>query len=207
MKFVLFVEGDTERALEDFFKRWLDPRLGRPIGIQTVPCKGWANFIKEVPVKVQLHAGRSEVIGVMGLLDFYGPDICSDAGKSIDECYRNAVRFIEEKVNCKGYRQFFAVHETEAWLFSDPNIFPDAVRSVLLKNSSPPEKVFDSGRPPAKQLEEIYSKVQKRSYKKTTDGKNLFSKLDTETAYQKCPHLKELLDEMLRIAREKCTGA
>ena len=113
MKFVLFVEGDTERALEDFFKRWLDPRLGRPIGIQTVPCKGWANFIKEVPVKVQLHAGRSEVIGVMGLLDFYGPDICSDAGKSIDECYRNAVRFIPGVRRPSNWKRFIVKSKSE----------------------------------------------------------------------------------------------
>ena len=35
MKFVLFVEGYTEdKALPKFLKRWLDPRLGKPVGIK-----------------------------------------------------------------------------------------------------------------------------------------------------------------------------
>ena len=36
MKFVLFVEGHTERAIPEFLKRWLDPQLSQRAGIQTV---------------------------------------------------------------------------------------------------------------------------------------------------------------------------
>ena len=36
-----------------------------------------------------------------------------------------------------------------------------------------------------------------------TYGKELFDKLNPEVAYGKCPHLKDLLDEMLRMAKEK----
>lgn len=37
MKFVLFVEGHTEKqALANFLKRWLDPRLDSHIGFQVV---------------------------------------------------------------------------------------------------------------------------------------------------------------------------
>ncbi len=32
MKFVLLVEGETEKkVLAGFFKRWLDPRLAKPV--------------------------------------------------------------------------------------------------------------------------------------------------------------------------------
>ncbi len=38
MKFILLVEGKTERdAAAAFFKRWLDPQLRQPVGIRTVP--------------------------------------------------------------------------------------------------------------------------------------------------------------------------
>jgi hypothetical protein len=40
-----------------------------------------------------------------------------------------------------------------------------------------------------------------RTYKKTTHGSELFSQLDVELAYAKCPRLKELLDEMLNLAK------
>jgi hypothetical protein len=36
-----------------------------------------------------------------------------------------------------------------------------------------------------------------------THGKDLFDKLNPEVAYRKCPHLKDLLDEMLRMAKEQ----
>lgn len=47
MKFVRLVEGHTERAvLADFFKRWLDPQVPEPIGIQTVRHDGWQDLVK-----------------------------------------------------------------------------------------------------------------------------------------------------------------
>jgi hypothetical protein len=35
-----------------------------------------------------------------------------------------------------------------------------------------------------------------------THGKALFDRLDPAIAYEKCPYLRELFDEMLKIARE-----
>ena len=41
MKFVLFVEGHTERkALPDFIRRWLDSRLAQRVGIKAVRFEG-----------------------------------------------------------------------------------------------------------------------------------------------------------------------
>ncbi len=41
MKFVLFVEGHTEKAaVGPFLKRWLDPQLSSPVGIKTVRFEG-----------------------------------------------------------------------------------------------------------------------------------------------------------------------
>ena len=48
MKFVLFVEGDTEKSLAPFLKRWLDARLTKKIGIQIVKFYGCGEFKKDL---------------------------------------------------------------------------------------------------------------------------------------------------------------
>lgn len=74
MKFILFCEGDTERkALPNFLKRWLDPRLGKPIGIKPVGFAGWPELVKDAPTKARLHLNNNDVIAVISLLDLYGP--------------------------------------------------------------------------------------------------------------------------------------
>jgi hypothetical protein len=40
-----------------------------------------------------------------------------------------------------------------------------------------------------------------REYKKVEDGSALFGKLDPHRAYEKCPHLRILLDDMLSLAK------
>ena len=56
MKFILFVEGHTEKkALPAFLKRWLDEKLESPVGIQAVRFEGWADFTKGVRKKALLH--------------------------------------------------------------------------------------------------------------------------------------------------------
>jgi hypothetical protein len=43
MKFILFVEGYTEKqGILTFLKRYLDPRLSQPVGIKPVRFDGWA---------------------------------------------------------------------------------------------------------------------------------------------------------------------
>jgi len=106
---------------------------------------------------------------------------------------------MERKVDHPKFHQFFAVHETEAWLLSEPKIFPTAVKSALPAGTALPESVnFDE--PPAKLLDRLYRSKLKQTYKKTTHGKQLFDKLDPVQAYAKCPRLKEMLDEMLEMA-------
>jgi hypothetical protein len=207
MKFVLFVEGHTEKkALPGFFKRWFDPRLNQPVGIQVVRFDGWSELCKDSPVKAGMYVKKKDVIAVIALLDLYGPAIYSNTSKSACECYDEAKREIETKVCCEGFHQFFAVHETEAWLLSDPGIFPPDIRSAFPPKVQNPEDVnFDQ--PPSKLLDAIYRQKTGRTYKKVTHGKEFFDKLNPEVAYGKCPHLKDLLDEMLRMAKEKSREA
>lgn len=55
MKFVLFIEGYTERAVPKFLKRWLDDKLSRPVGVQAVRFEGWAEMVKDAPLKAGLY--------------------------------------------------------------------------------------------------------------------------------------------------------
>ena len=202
MKFILFVEGHTEaKAIPPFLKRWLDPRLSRPVGIQSVRFNGWAELVKDSRIKANLYLSRENVIAVVGLLDLYGPIIYPQNQNSAAERYAWAKQVLEGKVNQSKFFQFFAVHETEAWLLCDSGIFPNSVRPLVEKISQAPEGV-DNTTPPSKQLNHIYRRQTKRNYRKITHGKDLFERLDPDMASQQCPHLKDLLETMLCLARE-----
>jgi hypothetical protein len=98
------------------------------------------------------------------------------------------------------FRQHFAVHELEAWLLAAPTVLPADVAKALPGKCAWPESVnFDE--PPAKLLERLYRAKLKRSYKKITDGADLFRRLDPEAAAAKCPQLRVLLDELLALAK------
>lgn len=203
MKLVLFVEGHTEQALPELFKRWLDPQLSRSIGIKVVRFEGWRDYYDEIAKKVALNlSGKAGigVIGAVGLLDLYGPTFYPPGVLSATERCRWARAHLEEKVSHPRFRQHFAVHETEAWLLAQPSILPAPVRDALPGKCARPETVnFDE--PPAKLLDRLYGQKMRTHYKKVIDGRNLFRKLDPEVARARCPMLKGMLDDMLELVR------
>lgn len=201
MKFVLFCEGYTEKkALPAFLKRWLDNQLSQPVGIATVRFEGWRELYDDAPKKAQLRLKETDVIAVISLLDLYGPTFYPDHLTAVDERCDWAKKHIEKRVGQSKFRQFFAVHEIEAWLLSDLTLFPREIRSGFPGKVEFPETVnFDE--PPAKLLDRLYRDRLKRNYKKVTQGKELFDMLSPEAARQKCPRLKEMLDEMLELAK------
>lgn len=202
MKFILFVEGRTEhKAIPSFLKRWLDPQLSKPVGIKSVRFEGWPELVKDSSTKANLYLSQDSVIAVIALLDLYGPTIYPNNKNTATERYAWAKQHLERKVDQTNFFQFFAVHEVEAWLLSDPTIFPNSIKPLVQKISNSPEDINNTT-PPAKRLNEIYSKQTKRRYKKVTYGKDLFAKLDPNVAYKKCPRLKELLDAMLKLSKD-----
>lgn len=202
MKFVLFVEGQTEHnVVPKFLKRWLDPKLPRHVGIQCVRFEGWPELVKDAPDKARLYLSGDDVIAVIALLDLYGPIFYPEDMNTPDKRYKWAKHYLEEKVGQDRFFQFFAVHEVEAWLLSDPSIFPAQVRKQIEKLAEKPELVNNTN-PPAKRLNKIYSTQTGKRYKKIVHGNALFAKLKPETAYKKCPYLRELLDTMLKLAKD-----
>ncbi|MDA1050572.1 MAG: DUF4276 family protein [Planctomycetota bacterium] len=204
MKFVLLVEGATEKnAAAEFLKRWLDPQLDQAVGIQVIPFKGYAQLARKVVKKAQMFLDgpkHGEIIAVLGLLDLYGPGFYPDHVTEADERFEWGVDHFQKQVARDRFRMFFAVHEFEAWLLSQPEIFPREVKTSLPGKVARPETVnFDE--PPAKLLDKIYKQTVKRDYKKTTYGQQLFRKLDPDVAAEKYPYLKEMLGEMLKMAK------
>jgi len=203
MKFVLFVEGHTEKlAVPQLLKRWLDPQLAKPVGIKVSRFEGWNEYARDIRQKVELNlSGKSgsDVIAGIGLLDLYGPTIYPAERTGVASRLAWAKEHFERLTGHPRFRQHFAVHELEAWLLAEPTVLPRAVREVL--PSTPPERV-NFNEPPAKLLDRLYTSKMNRRYKKTTDGANLFRALDPAIAYAKCPTLKLLLDDMLQLARE-----
>lgn len=206
MKFILFVEGHTEaegKRLSAYLKKWLDPQLREPVGIPPIRFDGWSELVKDAPIKAKMHLEgprSSEIIGIIGLIDLFGPDVYPPGAVTPQDRFDWIKRYIEDRVKQPTYRQFCAVHDVEAWLLSQPSLFPRAVRDAFPANVAQPERV-NFGEPPAYLLTRLYRHHAGRSYKKRVDGPNLFDKADPNVAYAKCPFLRQMLDEMLSMAR------
>jgi hypothetical protein len=143
---------------------------------------------------------RSEVVAVIGLLDLYGPTFYPLDRTTVDERFAWAKEHFEKEVNLEKFHLFFAVHEFEAWLLSQPDIFSRDITNAFPSKIEHPERV-NFAEPPAKLLDRVFQQQTRRNYKKTTYGKQLFAKLDPNIAIGKCPYLKALLDEMLALAK------
>lgn len=201
MRFILFTEGQTERnSLPHFLKRWLDPRLPQPVGVKSVNFHGWRGFVKDIPTKAHLHLKDANTIAVIGLIDLHGPTFYPAGCAGPQDRCAWARKYLEDLVGSARYHQFLAVHEVEAWLLSEPSIFPSNVAARLKSIGKQPEEV-NSARPPAKLLDECYQSASRRSYRKVVDGNSLFQKLDPNIAYESCPNLRAMLDCMLLLAQ------
>lgn len=205
MKFILLAEGSTEKiAVAGFLKRWLDAQLKtEKVRVEPVPLFGWSNFKKEAVRRARAHLDGPEsddTVAVIGLLDLYGPTFWPRHCSTARDRHDWGVRYFQKAVNRTKFRMFFAVHEAEAWILSQPEQLPVEVRASLAKLGMRPETV-DSDDPPSKRLEEAYHLKMRRSYKKTTDGKALFQKLDPQIVASRCPRLRTMLDEMLQMAK------
>jgi len=201
MRLVLFVEGRSENlAIKEFLKRWLDKRTLQPLGLQTARFDGWPELVKDVPVKVPLYLRKDDVLGVVSLLDLYGPTFYPDGVRSAKDRWEWGRGYMQNLHQDERYRHYFACHEFEAWLFSDPGIFPQAVRQVWPPKLKAPEDI-NFTQTPKSRLDALYEKGTGKGYKPTSNGKELFRKLDPEQAAGKCPRLREFLDGLLHLAR------
>jgi hypothetical protein len=203
LKFGLFCEGATEKgALPDFLRRWLNSKLPVKVGIQPVGFNGWAEMVKESPKKAELHLRNPDVIAVVALLDLYGPTIYPPDRNTVADRYEWAKAHLECQVNNIRFRQHFAVHDVEAWILSDPDVLPPAIRKRLLPRKSEKPEMVNFDEPPSYLLNRLYQEATKRNYKKRTYGEELFRNLDPQIVWQKCPYFRRLADDLVYLARK-----
>jgi hypothetical protein len=146
VNFAFFVEGPTERALSAFFKRWLDPQLTRPVGVKPVRFRGSGDFTKSFAQRARRDLASSQLIAVVGLLDLYDAGLQFPPALTTDAKYIWAKAQMENQVRDPRFLQHFAVHETEAWLLSDPAIFPDKVRAHVEASKTDPNPSISRSR-------------------------------------------------------------
>jgi hypothetical protein len=194
LKIVLLMEGWTEKALPEFLKRWLDPQLPQPIGIKPVRFEGEADYRRKAAKRVELYLAEGDTAAVFGLLDLYGLRLDFPVRADRDEKIAFARHELTRTVGNSHpkFRQHFAVHETEAWLLSNPALFPNVPLPPICAR---PEEV-DFHEPPAQLLARLTGDA-----KKTTRARVLFPRLDPALVYDKCPNFKAMMDEMLAFAQ------
>jgi hypothetical protein len=199
MKFVIFCEGHTERAvMADLLSRWLNPRLTQRVGFKRVRFDGWPQLVEETPKKAEMHLRDPGILGVISLLDLYGPTFYPSHLTTASKRREWGVQYMLGRFSDPRYRHHFAVHEVEAWVLSQPENLPSAVRKRLPGKIAQPEMVnFDE--PPAKLLNKLYQETLHKDYKKVVEGTKLFGKLNPEMVYTKCPSFKALADDLLNL--------
>lgn len=198
MRILLYVEGDTEfRCLPSFLQKWLDSRIQHKVEIKAINFRGVTNYKKDFAQRARRALQGNFVLGIVGLIDYYGSGFATGDGSVEEKCSR-AKAELEQQAGVAAFRQHFAVHETEAWLFSDPRIFDTTIQPALPTTQLP--EIINNDNPPARRLDTIYQQRMGRHYSKTIDGKTLFDALDPEIAYNRCPHLKLLVNDVLALA-------
>ncbi len=205
MRFVLFVEGYTEKkGIGGFLKRYLDPpRLRQPVGIKVIRFDGWSDLLKDLPQHARLHLDDpkhgKETIGLLALLDLYGPTIYPGHASTADQRAAWAKKHFESAVGHPRFRMFFAVHEVEAWFLSNPSLFPEPLRRSLKTKAGKPEGVdFDC--PPKVLRKSLYREKLKRNDQEVTHGSEFFSRLDPAAVAGVCPQFRLMIEEMVAMA-------
>jgi hypothetical protein len=205
MKFIIFVEGDTEKdVLPGLLKRCIEPELKRNIGIQPVNFHGWANLWREARKKAEFYlhgAGYStDIMAVFSILDLYGPDIYPPHLSGAKDRYSWAKSKLQTEVGHERFRHYFAVHELEALLFSQSSSFPKEIIKDVEALSAKPEEV-NCDAPPKRRLDRIYEHRLKRGYQPRVDGAKLFRILRPAEVRSKCPMFSAMIDEMIALAK------
>ncbi len=206
MKFFLFVEGQTEKGvLAEFIKRWLDPKLSRPVKISVITFRGIGNYLADIRNHVEFYLGsraHEQIIAGIGLVDLSGMSFPAHVTfRSAREKTAWSKNELEKQVGHPKFRQYFAVHETEAWLLAHSEILPRVVREALPGRCSQPEAV-NTNEPPSKLLRRLYQQHLNRPYQKILDGKRLFLDCDPNIVAAKCPHFAQMLADIEQLARK-----
>ena len=194
MTVVLLVEGDTETALKDKLKEFLDAHArtqDRPkVRFRTKDIMSLNP--NRLCRRVRLELDDPQVTAVVGLIDVYPRFPDADAAKG----------FLRQAV---GQEPHFYAHaaqfDVEAWLLP----YWDAIcRRVQVQQVAPgvhPEQVNQQNLP-SKRLEELYrrAKPKPRKYVKPIEMAAILRDKDLTIAAAQCPEFKAFLNTLLTLS-------
>jgi hypothetical protein len=193
MTIVLLVEGDTETALKDRLKSFLDeqataegkPKIAlRPKDIMTLnPGK--------LRHRVRLELRDPKVTAVVGLVDVY-PKFASasDARQFLRDAVGDEPRFYAHA----------AQYDVEAWLLPYWDFICNRLGVQRARPSPDPEQV-NLERPPSRRLDELYWIARPpRKYVKPIEMAAILRNQDLTVAAAQCSELKGLLNTLLALA-------
>lgn len=222
-RLLMLVEGQSE---EIFVKKTLAPFLAES-GIYATPTVLWTKRHKSgggfhggVTSYSKIKRDLMPLTGdsnakVTTLLDFYGLPAdfpgYTEARASTDP--RSAVlelqgRFASE-INRPNFIPFLALHELEAWVFSDPRVVADHFGNAPLAEKLA-KVVTETGNPelinhgekthPKARLEQLVT----TGYKETSDGAVLLDKIGIPAIRQACPHFDHWITGLLALGNPAC---
>jgi hypothetical protein len=193
MTIVLLVEGDTEAALKQHLKAFLDKRAraaGQPrVRLQT---RGEVNLAPhKFKHRVKLELRAPSVTAVVGLIDVF-PRFQDAAQAKVH---------LAQLADHPGFYAHAAQFDVEAWLLP---YWDDICRRVGVHQAPPgsnPEAV-NHVNPPAYRLQELYrrAKPRPRKYVKTTEMFDILQGKDLTVAASRCPEFKALLNTLLTLS-------
>ena len=192
MKIVLLAEGDTEKALAEHLKRFLDQRAeaaGKPkIALRTKPITLNRGDLRG---RIRLELCEPQVIAVVGLVDVY-PRFTSA---------EHAKQFLREaSANDPRFHAHAALHDVEAWLLPFWRSICDKIGVRHAPPGAHPEKV-DFNQPPSRRLQELYNRARPpQKYIKPIEMNALLRGKDLTIAAEQCPEFKALLNTLLTLS-------
>lgn len=218
----MLVEGQSEEA---FVKRTLAPWLAehgvfveRPVVLWTKRLPAGGGFRGGVGSWEQIRKSLLPLLDdgsawVTTLLDFYGlPDDVPGSAvfQAHGPAYERVQRLQQEFAAALGrfprFIPFLALHEFEAWMFAKPAVvathFDNPAAATALADEIP-----RSGGPEAiNQGQDTHPKARLRkhfpSYKESSDGPTLLSKIGIPAVRAQCPHFAAWLARLEALGAE-----
>jgi hypothetical protein len=211
---VIWVEGDRDYAV-------LDEMLCQPHVLERrahVKWAVWRTLIERVvggDVHLDMRIGGKRETFLENIGDYVGGAFGdgadyvfalvdlhrSDPGpESVKSSLREAVhKIVKAPPTRERFHPHVAVPELEAWLLADAGAFPKKKRTRVGVPSAP--EALRPGR--AKQeLDRLLKQLRgrQRGYKQTADARDIASRANPGVVMGKCPHFKELVEDLARCA-------
>ncbi len=195
MTIVLLVEGDTESALKDHLKMFLDQRAdaeGKP-RIRLKTRSGVMHTTGRFRRRVQRELAQPDVTAVVALIDVF-PAYADAAAAKAD--------LLDKAGDAPGFYAHAAQFDVEAWLLP---FWSDICRRVGVTQQPPagnPEMVNENT-PPSYRLKELYrlARPKPRKYVKTTEMYAILLNKDLTVIADRCPEFKSFVNTLLGLGK------